>query len=117
VALVLQGEDLLYLNGYGEDFKCPEDFLTELAIEAEKANAVITLSEFGYVDDDFSKGLVLCVAQTPSYYRCRVFSLADGTSYDVFENPLRIELPATNEGVDNTCYLMGMESLLHSFFV
>lgn len=118
-AFVLRGGTGTYFNGYG--FRSPEDFIAELSLEAQTADAIVTLAEFGSMDQDFSRGLIVICAQTNRYYRCRAFSLATGEEYEVLDDPPRIELQAegpvtTEEYTDNVCHLLGVESLLHSLF-
>lgn len=118
-AFVLRGDTGTYFNGYG--FRAPEDFTAELSLEAQTADAIVTLAEFGSMSQDFSRGLIVICAQTRRYYRCRAFSLATGEEYEVLDGPLRIELQeeefvATEEHTENVCHLLGVESLLHPLF-
>lgn len=118
VAFVLKGDQCLYFNGYWSGDA--REFLALLVLEAEQADAVVTLAELGSIENDYSDGLLLVCVQTRSFYRCRVFRLAHGDSFPVLEGPLRIELPRTSEHreeEDNICYLTGLDFLFHSFFV
>jgi len=127
---VFKGDSCGYYNGY--EFSSPEDFAAELSLEAPSSDAIITVAEVGSMHSDFSMGLVIVCAQSPSYYRCRAFSLLTDDSYDIFEDPLRIEIPneegappALEEDSDDfsnpantqTCHLMGIEPLLLPLFV
>lgn len=119
-AFVLRGDTGTYFNGY--EFCAPEDFVAELSLEAQTADAIVTLTEFGSMAQDFSRGLIVICAQTRRYYRCRAFSLATGEEFDVLDDPPRIEFQekdpvmAKEEDADNVCHLMGIAPLLRSLF-
>lgn len=115
-AFLIRGEDCHYYNGY--QYQSSSDFLAELAIDSETADAVITFAEFGTMEQDFSQGLVLIVAQTRQYYRCRAFRMTTGESFDILDEPFRIVLPPDDDAPDgeNICHLLGIDELLHPLF-
>jgi hypothetical protein len=117
-AFVLRKDRGEFFNGY--KFQDSEEFTAALEREAESAVAIVTLSELGSMSQDFSQGLALICVQTRMYYCCGAFDLSTLANYDIFEDPLRIEIPIEDpsEGPqETTCHLLGMEGLLHPFFL
>ena len=114
-AFVLRGDEGEYYNGYG--FRAPEDFVAELSLEANQADAIVIMAEVGSISQDFSRGLIVLSIQTRKYFRCRAFSLLTGEGFDILDDPPRIELPRKEgEEDEGVCHLLGLEALLQGLF-